>query len=220
MTRKNMKIMRMLKCLFLLTVLSVTLVALVAPANAQSSDPFNPTPMTTDMVKGRWTIGKHASHYYTFWAGPGVVKVSFNCIDDSGSTIVGQEMTDADGHLFTRTESVGRDDVTPTYVTGVAGAEGIRLSSTYEIKRRQKVIVRFYTSVITPESGGSYTIKVSGDGVSFNENNAPTNSTTASNTNIDKTSCLPKSGKLRLVMDDGTIQEINLSRVREITVKP
>ena len=56
-----------------------------------------------------------------------------------------------------------------------------------------------------------------GDGISFDENKSPTNN---NNTGVDKTLSLPKSGKLRLVMDDGTVQEINLARVREATVKP
>ena len=60
-------------------------------------------------------------------------------------------------------------------------------------------------------------VRASGDGISFDENKSPTNN---NNTGVDKTLSLPKSGKLRLVMDDGTIQEINLARVREATVKP
>jgi hypothetical protein len=116
-----------------------------------------------------------------------------------------------------RRESIGSDSEPPTYVTDVASGAGVRLVSTYELKRRQKLIVRFYTAITTPETGGSYTIKVSGEGISANEPSTLTNSYPA---NREQTISLPKSGKLRIVMKDGTIQEINLSNVQEATVKP
>ena len=145
----------------------IGITTLARPAAAQSTDPFNPTPMTTDTVKGRWSAGKLISHYYSIVAGPGVVKVMFNCVDDSGSQIVGQQVSDADGHLLRRVESIGKDSEPPTYTTEVANGAGVRLVSTYELKRRQRLIVRFYTDIIAPETGGSYTIKVSGDGVEY-----------------------------------------------------
>jgi hypothetical protein len=205
------------RCVALSLAALLALTSLASLAAAQSTDPFNPTPMTADTVKGRWPADKLISHYYSIVAGPGVVKVMFNCVDDSGSQIVGQEVTDADNHLLKRRESIGSDSEPPTYVTEVASGAGVRLVSTYELKRRQKLIVRFYTAITTPETGGSYTIKVSGEGISANEPSTLTNSYPA---NREQTISLPKSGKLRLVMDDGTVQEINLSRVREATVNP
>ncbi len=192
--------------------------ALARPILAQSTDPFNPTPMTSETVKGRWLAGKQISHYYSFVAGPGVVKVMFNCVDDSGSQIVGQEVSDVDGHLLKRLESIGNDSQPSTYTTEVADGAGVRLVSSYELKRRQKLIVRFYTTITTPDTAGSYTIKVSGDGISGNESASANNGST--NTNSGSAFSLPKSGKLQLVMDDGTIQEINLGRVREARIKP
>jgi hypothetical protein len=191
----------------------------VHPIAGQSTDPFTPTPMPGDSVKGRWPLGKQISHYYSIVAGPGVVKVMFNCVDDSGSTIVGQEVSDADNHLLTRLESIGKDNEPPTYVTGVAEGAGIRLVSTYELKRRQKLIIRFYTTITTPDTGGTYTIKVAGDGVTANDSVASTANGSSGNSS-GSAFALPKTGKLQLVMDDGTIQEINLSRVREARVKP
>ncbi len=199
----------------------IGITTLARPAAAQSTDPFNPTPMTTDTVKGRWSAGKLVSHYYSFVAGPGVVKVMFNCVDDSGSQIVGQQVSDADGHLLRRVESIGKDSEPPTYTTEVANGAGVRLVSTYELKRRQRLIVRFYTDIIAPETGGSYTIKVSGDGVAANEAaTSTTSSPSGNNAGINKTFSLPNSGKLRLVMKDGTIQEINLSNVQEASIRP
>lgn len=225
MTQSKLKEMRFFKYLNLLTLLSIILMVFANMATAQSTDPFTPTPMTTETVKGRWIKDKLISHYYSFMAGPGVIKVSFNSVADSGSTIVGGDLTDADGHLFTRLESVDHVDIVPIYVQGVAGGDGLRLTSTYEIKRRQRVIVRFYTAITSPDSGGNYTIKVSGDGISFSENNSSANNSSnninsTNNNAADKISCLPKSGKLRIVMKDGTVQEINLSSVNELTVKP
>lgn len=209
-----------LKYLELLVALPIILIALASTSIAQSTDPFSPTPMTTDTIKGRWPSGKRISHYYSFVAGPGTVKVAFNCKPDGTIDGVGGQLLDADGHAFVPIEN-RNESFNPSAVEDLVYQEGKLLVATYELKRKQKLIIRFYTNNMEKEWGGTYAIKVSGDGVSFNESNASTNNnSTSSSAGNDKTFSLPKSGKLRLVMDDGTVQEINLSRVREATIKP
>lgn len=216
MTISRMKTERILKYSNLLAVLTIVFVALTGIATAQSTDPFSPTPITSEVVKGRWTSGKRVSYYYSFTAGPGVVKVQFNCKPDGSVDSCGGQLLDADGHPLVPVEN--RDDsFQSTKVGDMFYQEGKLFVATYEIKRRQKFIFKFYTDNMEHEWGGSYSIKVSGDGVSFKEN---LSSTDNNNPVADKTSCLPKSGKLRIVMKDGTVHEINLSNVTEMTVKP
>ena len=220
MTISKMKTEQFLTYINLLTVLTIIFFALTVSATAQSTDPFSPTPMTAETVKGRWSGGKRISYYYSFSAGPGVVKVLFNAKPDGHVDEVGGELLDADGHPLTPIENRG-DPFRTSTVGDIIYQTGRLFVATYEIKRRQKFIFRFYTTNMEKEDGGSYSIKVSGDGVSFDENKTSTNKTsTNNNAATGITSCLPKSGTLRLVMDDGTVQEINLSRVREAAVKP
>lgn len=197
-------------------ILIIFFIVLAVSEKAQSTDPFSPTPITTEVVNGRWTSGKRVAYYYSFTGGPGVVKVQFNCKPDGNVDSCGGQLSDADGHPLVPVEN--RDDVFQlTRVGDMFYQEGKLFVATYEIKRRQKFIFKFYTDNMEQKWGGSYSIKASGDGVSFSENNSSINN---NNPKVDKTSCLPKSGKLRLVMDDGTVQEINLSRIIEATIKP
>jgi hypothetical protein len=216
---------RLSQSLRLLAIVPLILGAAIASARAQSTDPDNPIPMTSDVMKGRWPADKLVSHYYSFIGGPGVVSLSINCISDSSSTIVGAQLSDAAGHVFTRLESIGRETVTPTYVQEVAGGEGARLVATYDIKRRQRLLIRFYTAITNPDSAGSYSIRISGAGVSSTENNTSTNGGPLTGSEHNTTGgrnllSLPKSGKLRLVMNDGTVQEIELAHVREASIQP
>jgi hypothetical protein len=216
MKTSKMRIERFLKYLNLLVTLPIILTIFAAIATAQSTDPFSPTPMNSEIVKGRWTPGKRISHYYSFEAGPGVIKVAANCKPDGTIDGVGIQLLDADGHSIPPVENREDPFMLGTTISALAYQEGKLLVATYEIKRKQKFIVRFFTDNMEQEWGGNYSLKVSGDGVSFNGNKG----VVIEEAGKDKTLGLPKSGKLRLVMDDGTVQEINLSRVREATVKP
>jgi hypothetical protein len=221
MSVRNMTNKRFLEVLRFLGVLTVVFVALTATARAQSTDPLNPTVMTSDTVKGRWPSGKRISYYYSFVAGPGLVKVSFNCKPDNVIDGVGGQLLDADGRPFVPLENIQEGSKSPS-VEGLVYQQGKLFVGTYEIKRRQKFIFKFYTTNLEGEMGGSYTIKVSGDGVTFADggDSSSNNPNSSNRPAAEKASCLPKSGKLRLVMDDGTIQEINLTRVKEMSVRP
>jgi hypothetical protein len=220
MSISNRNNTRIIKGINLLAILTLVLAALAVSTTAQSTDPFSPTAMTTEVVKGRWPSGKRVAYYYSFTAGPGVVKVQFNCKSDGSVDACGGQLSDADGHLLTPVENRG-DSFLTTAVGGMFYEDGGLFVATYEIKRRQKFIFKFYTDLSEKEYGGNYSIKVSGDGVLSKESITSTNNGSTNNNNgADNASCLPKSGKLRLVMEDGTIQEINLSRVREAAIKP
>lgn len=56
-------------------ILALAMTVVVGLAAAQSGDPDKPTPMTTGEAKGRWAKDKDISHFYSFTAGPGEVKV-------------------------------------------------------------------------------------------------------------------------------------------------
>ncbi len=214
MTINKIKNGRFINCFNCITVLTIiVLTAFAISATAQSTDPLSPTPMTTDTIKSRWGSGKRISHYYSFTGGPGIVKVQLNIKPDDVDSAYGALM-DGDGHYLIPVEN--RNTTQRARFGDVLSSSGSFFVATYEIKRKQNFIFEFFTDGIDKDTGGSYTFKVSGDGISFNGNKG----IVVEDTGKDKTLGLPKSGKLRLVMDDGTVQEINLTRVREATVKP
>lgn len=193
----------------------IILLALAGPCTAQSSDPNAPTPMTSDTVQGRWPKARSFSHFYSFTAGPGTVKVLFYFKPSAYLFCFGQLM-DADGKAFMPAEGEG----TYPYVYGPADQPGLRLVGTYELKRKQKLIVRVYgdNSGVGDDISGSYSIKVEGN-VSF-QTDQREGAPISGGADAKQDDLLPKSGTLRLEMDDGTVQEINLRRVRKATVKP
>jgi hypothetical protein len=231
MTISKVKKQRFLSCLNLLAKVLIILIAIVGPAAAQSTDPDNPVPMTTNVIKGRLFGDKPIAHYYSFIGGPGEIKILFDFVSDDSAQLVAGRLTDADGRTFISIDEEYRKKFGPPYdlVQDIAYPQGLRLIGRYEVKRRQKLVVKVYTWGII-NSGVKYNIRIEGDGVAFNQgstaanttvNNSSANNTAAgNNASVNRASCLPKSGKLRLVMDDGTVQEINLSRVRETSIKP
>jgi hypothetical protein len=208
-----------MKCCINLPVMILMLVMLLAgSAAAQSTDPDKPTLMTNNEVKGRWAKGNAVSYYFGFEAGPGEVIVMFDFKTDEMLQNVAAELTD----VYGRGQSNLDDKEGRSELSYFATTKGLRLVGRYQIKRRQKLVAKI---AIEGEEiiAGAYKVRVEGGDASFGGNAAPTNQASlieSKNTESNRVSCLPQNGKLRLVMDDGTVQEINLSRVRETTVKP
>jgi hypothetical protein len=232
MTISKVNKQQFLRRLNLLTTVLIILMALASPATAQSTDPDDPVPMTTNVIKGRLSGDKPIAHYYSFVGGPGEIEILFDFVSDESAQLVAGRLTDADGRTFISIDEEYRKKFGPPYdlVQDIAYPQGLRLIGRYEVKRKQKLVVKVYTWGLI-NSGVKYTIRIEGDGASFNQSDAATNNALGNNNSANKTvinnnasgnraSCLPKSGKLRLVMDDGTVQEINLGRVSEASIKP
>ncbi len=207
---------RTITYLNLLAVFTMFFIVFTATTKAQSTDLDHSTPMTTNEVKGRWQTGKAVSYFYSFEAGPGEVMVMFDFKPDRSLLNVSAELTD----VFGRGIGNQDDSLKRSVLSYFATPEGERLVGRYELKRRQKLVARISIEGDEVETPGSYKIRVSGDGLAFSENNSSSSNNSSNNTGVDKNMILPKNGKLRLLMDDGTIQEINLSRVKEATIKP
>jgi hypothetical protein len=214
--------------------LAVALMALVFadPAAAQSTDPDNPVMLTTNSVKGRLTGNKPTAHYYGFVGGPGQVRVVFDFTPEGGSQGVAGQFLDAYGRPFLNLDPDKRSGIThQDTVHAVVYEEGERLVGTFEVKRRQKLLIKVFTVGGTLSNQPvKYGIRIEGGDPAFGPSDPTIKKPTTDNppphnpgvTGIpgNSLSCLPKSGKLRMVMDDGTVQEINLSRIREASIKP
>lgn len=191
-------------------------IALIGSAEAQSTDLDRPVAMTINEVAGRWPNGKATSYFYSFEGGPGQVILMLDFAPDHDIQNVAGELTDSYGRGISNLDDVQKRSELSYFAT----PEGLRLVGRYEIKRRQKLVVRV-SSVGDPGEviAGKYKIRVDG-GVFGAANTSPASSNDHRSSAGNSVACFPKSGKLRLVMDDGTVQEINLGRVRQASVIP
>lgn len=187
-------------------------------AAAQSTDLDRPTPLTTNEISGRWPGSKAASYFYSFEAGPGQIMLMLDFVVDHDIQNVSGELTDSFGRGFANLD----DDQKRSELSYFTTPKGLRLVGRYELKRRQKLVVRVSSEGDAGEViAGKYKVRVEGSGVLFSQESTPPANANTTGSNVDtRVSCLPKIGRLHLVMDDGTIQEINLRRVREASVKP
>ena len=187
-------------------------------AAAQSTDLDRPTPLTASEASGGWPGNKATSYFYSFEAGPGQVMLMLDFAADHDIQNVSGELTDSYGRGFANLD----DDQNRSELSYFTTPKGLRLVGRYELKRRQKLVVRVSSEGDPGEVvPGKYKIRVEGSGVAFSAGSTSPAASNGGGPTIDMgVSCLPKIGRLRLVMNDGTVQEINLRSVREASIKP
>jgi hypothetical protein len=166
MKRSKIIKQRFLKLLNLVAIASTFLIGLAGSVAAQSSDVNKP--MTTDSVQGQWSRDKLVSHAYSFTGGPGVIRILFNFTSEEGEQLVGGQLMDADGRLFIPLENRSGAQKGLNFAAGLALPQGSRFVASYEINRRQKLYMRVYTWGPV-QNAGVYEVRVTGDGVSFNQ---------------------------------------------------
>jgi hypothetical protein len=189
-----------------------TLILLSTSLIAQSRDRDNPTRLTTTIVAGRLAQEGEA-HYYSFVGGPGEVKVLFDIAGDDVPTIIYAEVSDVDGRVMGDLEKQSGG----SYIGASAGKDSKRFVGRYEVKRQQMLVLKVWLGYNSP---GHYRVRLEG-AVAFDQEGASDNSSAAAkDTKSTDASCLPKSGILHIVMADGTVQEINLTRVKEVSIRP
>jgi hypothetical protein len=200
---------RLLNIMVLATMLTLT--ALAGSAAPQSTDRDNPTRLTANEASGRFS--GIAEHYYSFVAGPGEVKVLLDGKADEHSTTIYAELSDADGRLLTNLEgTLGGDKVIEASVTSTWE----RYVARYQVKRRQPLVLKIYTL----SNPGLYKVRLEGAVALGRGGDPPVTAGRGNVVSAGRIDCLPRSGILRIVMNDGTTQEINLSGVRETSLKP
>jgi hypothetical protein len=224
-----MKSRRILLLTFLL------MAATTIGVNAQSQDRDNPTPLTTNTIKGNG-IGKKVEYYYSFTAGPGEVVVTVDLKANAGSTNADVEVFDAESKIF--------------YIYPNATTTNEHAVKKFTLTSEQPLILR----LALDSSAGAYSIKLGGpiqiptdpptgnaSASSTAEQPAPdpanttptdalsgTTAKSAKSSKLDftvdllqtagKHFGLPTAGILHIVMKDGTTQDIDLSQVKTASV--
>ena len=216
---------------------SILLIATTAiGANAQSQDRDNPTPLTSNTIKGSGA-GKKVEYYYSFTAGPGEVAVTVDLKAKAGSTNADVEVFDADSKIFyvypnattTAEHAVKRftlNSKQPLILRlsfdSSAGEYSIKLSGPVELP----------APVVEP-AASEPAATAEQPATSSSESDSATGAT-ADTAKSGKTSKLnfgvnilqsvgaqfglPTSGVLHIVMKDGTVQDIDLSKVKTASI--
>jgi hypothetical protein len=175
---------------------ALLLIAAAGSSAAQSTDRDNPTPLKTDELKADFSQDD-PDYFYSFTAGPGEVVFT---LDVKGGPPGGGVPY---FHLF---NPDGRElDAFDKFAIGNASEKLVKRVS---FAKQQPVILR----IGKPIGNGSYRLRISG-AVALGGEPAAGNQT-------DGRMGLPTSGTLRIEMNDGSAQEIDLRRVRRVIVKP
>jgi hypothetical protein len=173
------------------------LIAAARPSAAQSTDRDNPTPLKSNELITEFSQD-NPEYFYSFLAGPGEVVFT---LDVKGAAPGGGVPY---FHIF---NTEGRE--LDSFDKFAAGNASEKLVKRVSFAKRQAVVMR----IGKPLGGGSYRLRLSG-AVALEK------ATTDAADQADGRMGLPTSGTLRIEMNDGSAQELDLRRVRRVAVKP
>jgi hypothetical protein len=198
------------------------ILALAGIASAQSSDRDRPTVLSSGEISG--SLNNHnAESFYSFTAGPGELTITVDVTVNhrSDETQIG----------LLNFELLGRDASTSVLCcefaqTGDSGTG--RTVKSVRLTKRQTIILHTTNG---PVGGGTFRVRLNGAN-SFststigggynndNDNNTNNNDNGRDRSNRSgETINVPENGILHIRMKNGTSQDIDLSRVRNISVR-
>lgn len=186
---------------------------------AQSTDRDHPTPLNSSEVSGSFGDADQGNKefFYSFTAGPGDLTITFDLKgrnrDASGS--VAFELLQGNG-------SEGDPLLCCEYAQMGGGATG-RAVASVKLARRQTVILHLTNTLYV---GGTFNVRLSGAAISFGgqtdgrgNNDINLNGQGRGNRGGEQIS-VPASGTLHIRMKNGSSKDIDLSLVRDISVRP
>ena len=179
-------------------------------AFAQSTDPDNPTVVTQSMIQGKNPgNGETVVYYYTFTAGPGVLKVTTD--QKSGgitaSANLSWELKDAN---FI---NLGSEDF-----YGVTTSE--RKVKDIKLTKKQRVILK----VVVTEDVENFKFQLTG-AVAFTGSPSSGDNEDIPEISGDNTTqstqqiCMPRNGVIIMTMQDGKKAKVDLSKVQKIEIQ-
>lgn len=188
-----------------------------ASAVAQSTDPDNPTVVTQSVVQGKNSSGETVVYYYTFTAGPGVLKVTTD--QKSGGITANYnlswELTDANF------KKLASEDF-----YGVTTSE--RKVTEIKLAKKQKVILKAEVTEDVEnfkfQFAGAVNFTGSGTGTGIGTgsgmgNGDGTITDLTGDSSGSQQICMPRNGVLILTMQDGKKARVDLSKVQKIEIQ-
>ena len=175
-----------------------------AVAFAQSTNPDSPTVVVQNVVQ--WKVsgkGKNVVYFYTFTAGPGVLKVT---TDQKSGGITAMpnlswELTD------TNFKAIESEDF-----YGVTTSE--RKVKEIKLTKKQKVILK----VTVTDDVKDFKFQFAG-AVNFTNSDEDIEDLTGDSTETQQQICMPRNGVLILTMKDGKKVKVDLSKVQKIDIQ-
>jgi hypothetical protein len=202
---------------YLLFAIFVFILTSAGSTLAQSSDRDTPTPLSSGTLSGNMN-DHNAENFYSFTAGPGELTITVD---------VKARRNDIGVLNF---ELLGRDASTALlcceFAQGDGGGTG-RDTKSIRLTKRQTIILHTTNG---PVGGGTFDVRLSGAAISFSghsegrgENNGGGNDSDDNgqgrgNRGGEPVS-VPSSGTLHIRMKDGTVKDINLRLIRDISVR-
>jgi len=217
-------------------------------AAAQSQDRDNPTPLTSNLIKGNG-VGKKVEYFYSFTAGPGELVVLIGLKAAAGSTGAEVEIFDADSSKIffyypnattTVERAVKRVTINTKQLVTLrlaldnnAGEYAIKLGGAFEQATVTSPSEPAAPGVEAPNPSASAEVQqpVTSETDSGASSAIPAETSVAKSGKGSKLNLgmnilqavgtqfgLPTSGLLHLVMKDGTVQDIDLSKVKSASV--
>jgi hypothetical protein len=216
-------------------ILLLTLLLMAATAigvNAQSQDRENPTPLIANTIKGNG-IGKKVEYYYSFTAGPGEVAVTVDLKAKAGSTNADVEIFDQDSKIFYvyPNATTTAEHAVKRFTLSSKQPLILRLSfdsSAGEYSIKLSGPVEFAAPVVEP-AASEPAATAEQPATSSSESEATTDTAKSGKTSklnfgvnilqsVGTQFGLPTTGVLHIVMKDGTVQDIDLSKVKTASV--
>lgn len=190
----------------LLPVLSLVLaIAAASVVAAQSRDRDHPTPINNNEVRGS-LHARGGESFYSFNAGPGDLTITVEVKSMDGTLAMPFELLEANA-----ADSILCCEFAQAATTGETG----RTVKTVRIKSRRTVILH----LTEYEYGeGTFLVRLSG-AVAYTGSSEPVREDRMSNNRPDNRMGMPTNGTLHIRMRDGSTKEIDLSLVREISVR-
>ncbi|MEJ7713495.1 MAG: hypothetical protein WKF84_27535 [Pyrinomonadaceae bacterium] len=177
----------------------ILLVVGAGAASAQSADRDHPTRLTGSEVSGD-AVASNTEYFYSFTAGPGVVTITPGVSSNDFSTAFTVDLFDG------RNNSLGGTTVSATHRNSEVGAaRSVRLTS------RQHVLMRLRFD----GNASRYSVRLGGAAL-----NMPTEAAPANRPMNTATERATSRGTLRIEMEDGSVHEFDLARVRQAMVRP
>jgi hypothetical protein len=167
-----------------------TVMGSIGSAAAPSTDRDRPTPLMSNEIRGT-SGGKAGEYYYTFIAGPGEVALTLDTMSNTAWTSPRAELFDMNANGLLY---VGADSCC---------GRSERKVGRVQIPTRQPLVMR----VRLDSNAERYLVRVEG-AVELVQVGPATEKPSSSQ------------GKLRIEMNDGSVQDIDLSHVRRLTIEP
>lgn len=167
---------------------------------AQSADRDRPTRLTGSEVSGD-AVASNTEYFYSFVAGPGVVTITPGVVSNDFSTAFTVDLFDM------RNNSLGNATVIATNRNSEQGAT----RNSVRLTRRQPVLMRLRFD----GNASRYSVRLGGGALDMPVEAAPANRPVSHTPGraADR-------GTLRIEMEDGSVHEFDLARVRQAMVRP